>query len=309
MPKYRRVTYVDRCQIHSLLQNDFKLIEIAKILGFHKSTICREIARNKTGKIYNPDKAHTLAKKKKKQCRRRCKIEPSLHEEIKNKLKKTWSPEQISGRLKIEKKISVSTPTVYRLVNRFEHFRCHLKMYKRRGAGRYLQRRSRPKWESSIDSRPHIANDRKRIGDWERDTMHVKGGMTLVCTDRKSRFSLMDKVNKRTAEAVAKQTMALLKEKRAYTVTNDNGPEFRGSINIGIPVYYCTPMKPQQRGTVENTIGQIRRFIPRNTEINSITSKDLKKVQEILNNKPRKCLGFKTPYEIFYKTKKLHWKF
>jgi transposase, IS30 family len=309
MPKYRRVTYTHRCQIHALLQNGFKPTEIAMIVGFDKSTICREIKRNKTGKTYIPDRAQALANKKKILCRKKSKLDGQLQGLIKEKLALSWSPEQISGRLKKEKKALVSTPTLYRFINKDDSLRCHLRMYNRRGAGRYLQRRARPKWESSIESRPEIANQRKRVGDWERDTMYAKGGMALVCTDRKSRLVLIQKVRARTAKGIAEQTIEMIKGKRAFTMTNDNGSEFRGSVKIGIPIYYCKPMRPQQRGSVENAIGQIRRFIPRKRELQKMTEAEVKKIEILMNNKPRKCLNYKTPYEVYSGQRKLHSQF
>lgn len=309
MPKYRRVTYTHRCQIHALLQNGFSPSQIANIIGFHKSTICRELKRNLVGKSYNPGEANAQANKKKKLCRRKSKVNLQLQGIIRKKLALSWSPEQISGRLKIEDIVSVSTPSLYRFINRDDSFRCYLRMYKRRGAGRYLQRRTRPKWQSSIESRPKIVNERKRLGDWERDTMYIKGGMTLVCTERRSRLTLLRKVKKRTAQGVAKQTRSMLKGKKVFMMTNDNGSEFRGSVQIGVPIYYCQPMKPQQRGTVENTIGQIRRFIPRSTEIQNLKDKEVRKIESLMNNKPRKCLNFRTPNEVYNESKKLHWLF
>lgn len=139
--------------------------------------------------------------------------------------------------------------------------------------------------------------------------MYIKGGMTLVCTERRSRLTLLQKVKKRTAEGVAKQTRSMLKGKKAFTMTNDNGSEFRGSVQIGVPIYYCQPMKPQQRGTVENTIGQIRRFIPRSTEMQNLKDKEVKRIESLMNNKPRKCLNYRTPNEVYNESKKLHWLF
>lgn len=163
MPNYRRVTYTHRCQIHALLQNGFSRTHIANIIGFHKSTICRELKRNLVGKSYNPGEANAQANKKKKLCRRKSKVNSKLELMIKRKLALSWSPEQISGRLKVEDIVSVSTPSLYRFINRDDSYRCYLRMYKRRGAGRYLQRRNRPKWESSIESRPQVVNERNDL--------------------------------------------------------------------------------------------------------------------------------------------------
>jgi IS30 family transposase len=302
MPKYRRVTYTHRCQIHALLQTGFNQREIAEVVGLSKSTICRELKRNRVSNLYIPQTAQAFANRRKRRCRRKSKIDQTQAKIIKEKLTLTWSPEQISGRFRLEKGTYPSTPALYRYIKKDDSFRCHLRWYKRRGAGRYLQRRARPKWESSIESRPLIANERGRIGDWERDTMHAKGGMALICTDRKSRFTLIEKVEKRTANGIAFQTQTMIQGtgRRSYTMTNDNGPEFRGSIQVGVPIYYCRPMRPQQRGTVENTIGTIRRFIPKNRDLKKMKRREISKIEELLNNKPRKCLDFRTPHEVYY---------
>jgi len=142
-----------------------------------------------------------------------------------------------------------------------------------------------------------------RIGDWERDSMLISNRRhILVCTDRKSRFTKITPLESIKVKDVAQVTLALLKKtgRRVHTITNDNGPEFKHSPKLPVPVYFCDPRKPQQRGTVENTIGLIRQFIKRSTKFKQLTADDYTNMEESLNFRPRKCLDYKTPYEVFY---------
>lgn len=124
----------------------------------------------------------------------------------------------------------------------------------------------------------------------------------LVCADRKSRYMKLAKVNDPTAKGVTELTEKLLKQagKRIYTVTNDNNTEFNGGSILGCPVYYCDPLKPQQRGMIENLCGLLRQYFTHKTNINDLSEQDIRDVEQALNHRPRKCLDYKTPYEVFY---------
>lgn len=124
----------------------------------------------------------------------------------------------------------------------------------------------------------------------------------LVCTDRKSRLTKISRLSNRTNKEVDRVTQTLIAEtgKRAFTITNDNGADFKGENHLKIPVYYCEPLKPQQRGTVENTIGLLRQYIGRKTDTFSV---DLETIEKKINMRPRKVLGYKTPYEVYFKKK------
>ncbi len=306
---YTRVSYEQRCQISAYLQAKISIPEIAKQLGFHKTTIYREIKRNsKRGirsfnSIYTPLEAEKLAKKRYKNCKRRTVIKGDIEKVVRSGLREGWSPEQVAGRLTKEKVLNVSHETIYRFVrNNPEMLPC-LKWHKKRGYGRYRQRKAKPDWIIGIKHRPKIANERRRIGDWERDTMYVKDRKTvLVLTDRKTRYVKICPLKTHTAKEVAIQTKALIDStgKRAFTVTNDNGGEFRWNGDIGFKIFWCDPHAPQQRGTVENTIGLLRKYIKRNTDIDDI---DFERIERTINLRPRKVLNYSTPYEIFYKKK------
>lgn len=307
MKKYSRVSYAVRCQIGAFLQAKVSVPEIAKRTGHHKSTIYREIKRNSRatfyGGFYNCNNAQLFAAKRYKKCRRKTIIRGRVEKIVQSALKEGWSPEQVAGRLRREKVVRISHESIYRYTrNHAQWARC-LRFHGRRGYGRYRQKMARPAWMISIKERPQIVNERKRIGDWERDTMYVKDRKTiLVLTDRKTRYTKLAPLYNHHSKEVAMKTKELIKAtgKKAFTVTNDNGGEFRWDGQIGLKVYFCEAHKPQQRGTVENTIGTLRRYVKRNTELESV---NIERLEKIINLKPRKVLNYLTPYEVYFNKK------
>lgn len=135
--------------------------------------------------------------------------------------------------------------------------------------------------------------------------MIVGKNRILVCTDRKSRLTKLEPYSKFTAQMISRKTLEMIKPlgHPVHTITNDNGTEFRGDQAHGVPVYYCDPRKPQQRGTVENTIGILRKRLGLKTDLKELGRKGLKDLEKAHNLKPRKCLGYRTPYEVFFNTK------
>ena len=306
MKQYSRVSYEVRCQIDAFLQAKFSIPEIAKRLGYHKTTIYRELKRNSQLGLYTPKRADVLSNKRYKNCRKKTVLTGAVLNLLEGKLIEGWSPEQISGRLRFEFKTGPSHTTIYKFINSAKgnkKLKPLLRTYNRRGAGRLRQRRSIYNLGPSIRQRPVVANERRRLGDWERDTMHTLNAVQiLVCTDRKSRLTKIARLANRTNKEVDRITQKLIDEtgKRAFTITNDNGADFKGENHLKIPVYYCEPLKPQQRGTVENTIGLLRQYIGRKTNAFSI---DLETIEKRINMRPRKVLGYKTPYEVYFKKK------
>lgn len=303
MKNYKRVTYQVRCQIDALLIAEHSIPEIAKRVGFHKTTIYRELKRNHQWNIYRPATADQLAKKRYKSCKRKAKIQGNIEKIVQSGLREGWSPEQVAGRIRREKIENISHETVYHYTRNNPKFKQFLRWHRRPGYGRYRQKMAKPKWMKNIKLRPKIVEQRKRIGDWERDTMYVKDRKTiLVLTERKTRYTLLSKLSTHNAKEVAKITTTLLTSTghKVYTVTNDNGGEFRFKEKEPYDVYWCDPHKPQQRGTIENTIGTLRRYIKRDSSIDDV---NIEKMIKIINLKPRKILDYQTPYEVFYNKK------
>jgi IS30 family transposase len=297
------VSYEVRCQISAYLKTEISIPAIAKCLGFNKSTIYREIKRNHQWNRYLPSVADQRAKKRYKSCRRKTKIRGPIEKIVQSGLREGWSPEQVAGRIRREKIENISHETVYRYTRNNPSFKQYLRWHKRPGYGRYRQRMAKPSWMKSIKQRPSIVDERSRVGDWERDTMYVKDRKTiLVLTERKTRYTLLSKLETHVAKEVAKITTTLLEStgKKVFTFFIDNGGEFRFKEKEPYDVYWCEPHKPQQRGTVENTIGTIRRYIKRDADINDV---NIKEIIKILNLKPRKVLDYQTPFEVFYNKK------
>lgn len=296
----------DRCQINALLSVGFSRSEIAKELGFHRSSIGREIKRNAYAQSYQSKKAQEKAVERYKACRKPYKIGGELASLVETMLVvNELSPELLAGRLRLEGVASLSVQGVYNHVHRTKHLKKYLTNHGRRGAGRLIQRRRTKASFLSIKERPEVVESRSRLGDWERDGMYVANrDQLLVFTDRKSRFTLLDGIGKMNAKLVTERTLQTLARVpiKIETITNDNGSEFSDSKNVGVPVYHCTPYKPQERGTVENMIGRIRRKISRKTLLQDLTEAKLREIENKLNMTPRKCLNFRTPYEVLFNT-------
>ncbi len=308
MQKYQRVTLKDRINIQAGLQAGMNQMEIAKSVGVHKSTISRELKRHKILGLYQASVAEERARENFIHCRKSFKLQGELLVFVLKKLKIGWSPEQLQKRLSQEgSNYSVSYQTIYRSIDRLGLKKTHLHFgYKRRGFGRTkTQERSRKgRWKLSIHARPIAANKRVELGHWERDTIFdQKRKSVLILTDRKSRFTLLARNPNLRSTEVAKRTNQVLQKYEYKTITNDNGSEFFDIKTLKVPTYFCDVLKPGQRGTVENTIGLLRRFMNRKSDFTKLTSQKLTALQNQINLRPRKCLDYKTPYEVFYNKK------
>lgn len=307
MRKYRRMTYEDRCHISALLQANFSIIEISKRIGFHKSTLYREINRNQSAQSYIPEKATSKAAVRYRKCRRKKIITSEVKELILAYASFGWSAEQVSGRLKKENKINVSHQTIYRKFNRKTlGWKVIRQRRRRRSGGRTSQQKSRKANKLFIHKRPTIVEQRKRIGDWERDGMYgANRQQLLIFTDRKSKYTKIRKMKTGLSKDVANITLETLGSlgKKVFTLTNDNGTEFNDSASLPYKTYYCDPHKPQQRGTVENTMGLLRQYIKRKTDLEALTQEQLQEIENRINFRPRKGLDYKTPFEVFFNRK------
>jgi IS30 family transposase len=307
---YRRVTSQDRLRIKDGLEAGLTKSEIADKLGFHKSTIGREMRRNSGLRGYRPKQADRLAKERGVAKHGPYKLTPILLTMIIERLEAKWSPEQISNRLRIEGQETVSAETIYRLVYQdkesggdlWKHLRRAHRCRKRRFPSE--ERRGVIKNAASIKDRPEKVNRRKRIGHWERDSMLGKDrrASVLVVTERKSRFNKFRKLNRKKAKTVTKETVIALKGLPVRSVTNDRGQEFSDheacARKLQVKIYFCDPYSSYQRGTNENRIGVLRQYLPKGMDLKELTNKQLKKIEFEINNRPMKCLDWKTPYEV-----------
>ena len=235
MHTYRRVNYQDRCQILAFLQAKVSVPEIAQSLGFNKSTIYREILRNGSRINYKPKEAEVRYRHWFRRCKRPYLIQDDKEGIVLYLLFSDLSPEQISGRLKHEKNFRISHQSIYNYIYRQYRFLTpYLRRYNRRGASRVRMKAHKSTNKLAIDSRPQIANNRARIGDWERDSMYgAKGNQLLVCADRKSRFIKIGRITERKVEAVNLLTKNILSstKKPIHTITNDNVLSFQSIAN------------------------------------------------------------------------------
>ena len=294
MIRYRRMTQSDRYLLSNALAMQKSVSEIADLLGKHRSSIYREL--NRLRSRYEPDTAHNQAKNLFKRCRRPYCLTKRQKRLIKRWLRKGFTPDQIAHRAKLEGIAMPSKQTIYSYLKRTDLF---VPQRKYRGGGRIKQRNAMLANKLMIHKRPTIVRQRDRLGDWERDGMYIADRrQLLVCVERKSRYlcaSLLPDTRQTTVAAVTKK---LLQGYPVHTVTNDNGSEFRNAELLPYATYYCDPMKPQQRGTVENTIGLLRKDLPRSTKAETVTGVWLKRMIKRFNHTPRKDLGYRTTYEV-----------
>jgi transposase, IS30 family len=304
---YRRLTLEDRCQIFVALKNKLSMSQIAKDMGVHKSTISRELKRNADWRYkYYPRRAHIDALKRRRHCHRPPVITDWIEGVVIHGLFLGWSPEQIAGRLKRECHLNLCAQTIYNFVHTKEpNLRCRLSRWGKRGVGRfYQQQKLKNDGRIFIQERSEAVNRRNRYGHWERDSAVCKNSQkVLVCVERKSRFTKIIKLSDQKSITVSKLTMNLVQNSPlpCLSLTNDNGTEFSDGKNMSIPVFYCQPHSPHQRGTSENTIGILRRHLKTTTDLETLKANDIQDIEDHLNLTPRKCLNFKTPFEAAYR--------
>jgi IS30 family transposase len=308
---YHQLTQEQRYQIYVLKKTGHSGAEIADVIGIHKSTVSRELRRNRGGRGYRPQQAHQLA------LERRPKTSPRIRVKtwavVEKLLRQEWSPEQISGRLWKEQKLCISHEWIYQHVladkraggDLYKYLRCQKQRRKRYGT---YNRRGKLLNCRSIEERPAVVNHRKRLGDWEVDTMfgkdHKQALVTL--TERKSRFTLLGKVTQRSAQTVQDQICRLLLpvKDNVHTLTSDHGKEFAYHEQITqllqLKYYFAHPYAAWERGTNENTNGLLRQYFPKKHDLQRTSRKDLNQAMSRLNFRPRKSLRFKTPFEVFY---------
>jgi transposase, IS30 family len=311
---YTQLTEGQRYQISVLLRNDFTKASIARQIGVHPSTIGRELCRNTGERGYRQKQAHEKALERRHHSEKQFKMTGELTKIIVMYLKEDWSPEQISGYLKENGNDWVSHETIYQFILDekanggvlYKHLRHSGKKRKKRYGG--SDRRGEIKNRVSIDKRPKSIEKRTRIGDWEIDLVigqnHQRALVTIV--DRLSLKTLIAKVERKQSDLVSHATIQLLlpyKNYATHTITADNGKEFSEhefiSKKLKADFYFAHPYSSWERGTNENTNGLIRQYFPKKTSFEKITEKDLEFVMDRLNNRPRKCLGYRTPNQVF----------
>lgn len=312
MRTYRQLTSEQRYQISGLKRIGHSQTEIAKELEVHKSTISRELSRNQGERGYRPNQAHEKAHERRAQATPKKRILAETWKVVEEQVRQDWSPEQISGGLR-QRAICVSREWIYQhiLADQQAHgdLHTHLRQYgkRRKRYGKYDRRGKLPN-RVSIEERPLIVEQRERLGDWEVDTLVGKRhrGALLSLVERKSRYTLIQPVAQRFANWVADATISLLQPFRdsVHTLTGDNGKEFAEHVRIAETLqadfYFAHPYSAWERGTNENTNGLVRQYFPKKTDLSQTTLAQTNSAMHKLNHRPRKCLDFKSPFEVFF---------
>lgn len=317
MKPYTQLTQEQRYQIHAFLKAGFTQIHIANDLGVHPCTISREVKRNRGKRGYRPQQAHQKALNR-RAIKPKLRMASTTWDLVDNLIKQDLSPEQVSGRLLMEQNISISHEWIYLHIYQDKyrggklhtHLRCQKKRRKRYGKH---DRRGRIPNRVSIDQRPAIVDEKKRIGDWEGDTIIGKNhcGVIASLVERKTQFTVLTAPKTKKAETVRQFIERALAphQDRVHTITYDNGLEFaehqKMAKTLSAKIFFAHPYASWERGLNENTNGLIRQYLPKSMTLNKVTQKELQYIMDRLNHRPRKSLGFKTPYELFFNKKTL----
>ncbi len=315
MNSYSQLTLELRYQIAALTSAGRTQKEIAVKIGVHPSTISRELKRNCGMRGYKPNQAQSLADSRSFGNTNASKFEESDWELVGGLLEMKYSPEQIANRTNLETTLSICHESIYRYVyedkrnggNLYTHLRCQKKRRKRYASGR--DRRGTICDQVRIDKRPAVVEKRKRLGDLEGDTMIGKShkGAIITLVDRTSRFLFTGLSRTKQAPEVTDTILDALDGENVRTITYDNGKEFALHMEIAEKTnsssYFAYPYHSWERGTNENTNGLLRQFFPKGTDFRSIDPKDLQAATENINHRPRKILGWKSPFEVQNKVK------
>ena len=312
--KYHQLNAEERIVIATLHRQGLPLGRIAQELQRHRSTVWRELERNRSpyDGWYRSARAHERAVARRRRSRRNQQFEPAHLARVEHLLRAQWSPEQVAGHLRRHGEFRISHETIYRHIWRDHRAGGTLhqqlrgaRKQRRKRYGRY-DSRGRLAGKRLIGERPAAVETRRRIGHWEIDTVL---GTTRQCVvtlvERKTGFLLLGKLRARTTAELNRATIALIRRHpgRFRTITADNGTEFHGYPAIeaatGVPFYFATPHHSWERGTNENTNGLLRQYLPKGQCLASLTQSHCDTIAQHLNHRPRKRHDYKTPNQCF----------
>jgi IS30 family transposase len=315
--RYGQLSLEDRCQIAQLQAAGQSVRQIAAALDRAPSTISREVRRNRGREVgYKPTYAQQQTKAR-RWVGSRLDREPTLRRAVLQRLARGWSPEQVAGRLARDhgRKV-ISYESIYRFIyaqiKRTKDYRW--RKYLPRSKSKRGCRGSRGgssasfiEGRVSVAERPFIVSDRASPGHWEADLMMFAkyGQAILTVHERQSRLLLAIRLASKAAQLIAHHLLRLfgaLPGPLRQTITFDNGTEFARHLalrSLAIDTFFCDPYSPWQKGGIENAIGRMRRFLPRKTDLATLTTSRFKELIADYNNTPRKCLDFRTPAEVF----------
>ena len=311
---YRQITSDERYTISLCRADGMTVGQIARFLGRHRSTIHRELSRNRSPDgCYRYSKAQEMTNGRRRRSRRNRRFGAAEIALVERCIRVDWSPEQTAGFLGKERMLRISHETIYRYIwadkasggGLWRHLRIGSKKIRKR-YGKY-DSRGRLAGKRHISERPVSAENRSRIGHWESDTLMGSGDQHCVVTlvERKTGYLEIGKLGRRSKEALKQRAVRMIRSqpRRVLTITSDNGTEFHDYQEIeehtGVKFYFATPYHSWERGTSENTNGLIRQYLPKRVSMAGLTQGDCERIAEKLNKRPRKRLGFRTPLECY----------
>lgn len=314
MRRYTQLTEEQRYQIYGLKKAGWKQVRIAAEVGVNKSTISRELKRNRGERGWRPKQAQRLRDARRQGCINSRRFSLNDWAEVERLIRADLSPEQAAARLELEGGLPISHEIIYRHIyadkqrggDLHRHLRCQKRHRKRYASGQ--ERRGALRNRISIDERPEIVEQKIRIGDWEGDTVIGKNhrGVLVTLAERKSRYVLAAPLRSKQAEGVTTKITLLLRphKDQCHTVTFDNGKEFAEHETIAAElkadIYFAHPYHSWERGLNENSNGLLRQYFPKSQELIEVTEAQVQWAVDRLNHRPRKVLGFRTPHEVFF---------
>lgn len=314
MREYHQLTPAQRYTIYCLKKEGYSQRKIGLIIAVHPSTVSRELDRNTGGRGYRCKQAQAKADHRRSSARKHIKLDRLMKLYISERMKQYESPEQIVGAARLKGISIISTERIYQYIWKDKQEAGELYKFlrgsnkKKRKRYGINDKRGQIKNRRWIDERPAIVEQKTRIGDFELDTIVGKGrtGYVITAVGRKSKITLLDKSKTKRADVIAQKIIKMLNpfEKYIHTLTSDNGKEFAWHEKIAETLkadfYFAHPYHSWERGLNENTNGLIRQFFPKNFDFRKISDADIERVMNLLNNRPRKTLGFRTPNQVFW---------
>jgi transposase, IS30 family len=315
------LTMDEREMMGQLLAQGESRAAIARRLGRHPSTIGRELRRNaEPSGDYRPSRAQAQADQRRRDSKTPCKLEDTdLGAYVQDHLRQYWSPEQIAGRLRLDRPDTpggwVSHQGIYDWIARQKAaggtWHTFLRQSRRKRRKRYgtAEKRGRIVGRVGLEKRPAVVEAKTRLGDWESDTVAGSGSTVCLAThvERVSKYTVLAKLPDGTAERFNAGTLRAFdrhSDLPCETMTADNGKEFAAfktlERNLGLAVYFAQPYHAWERGLNENTNGLLRQFFPKGVDLAGATHPFVKHVETLLNTRPRKALGYRTPEEVLH---------
>ena len=315
---HKKLTLEEREKIAVLKASGNSLREIAVSLGRHPSSLSRELRRNKSrifrSRGYWPAQAQIKAQKRKSKASRKPRLRnPQIRNYVIEKLKIFWSPELIAGRIRLDlPNLRISHEAIYQFIyeDAWELFPYLARKHKRRRLRFNHKKPGRlaiPD-RTFIAQRPEAINQRLEFGHWEGDSMVSRANSVSLhaLLERKSRLLKLTKILSNSSECVRNavlRKLSPLKNSARQSITYDNGSENSDHLEINQKLktqsYFCNPYHSWEKGSVENSIGLVRRFLPKKTDLQKIPSTEISQIENLINNRPKKCLNYQTPKEVF----------